>query len=166
MTVNSLNITVSVIEPLALWTGLPEATILSSLWGGLSLLLCLALYKMYRRSVHLKEQIERLQNDHRVANSSLIGMGQQILALEKRLPATPSSFEKPVKLTVVENPPNQQTSQTDISVNSGYANTTESTDNAYETSRQLLAQGADIEEVIKRSGLSYSEVSLMKSLVK
>lgn len=165
MSINSLNIKANIIEPLVIWSGFPEDTILSLLWGGLSLLLCLALYTMHRHSMHLKGQIQRLQNDHRVANSSLIGMGQQILALEKRLLPTPSSFEKP-KLTVVENPSSQHARYTNISPSDTHTNTANNADNAYETSRQLFAQGAEIEEVIKRSGLSYSEVSLIKSLVK
>ena len=37
-------------------------------------------------------------------------------------------------------------------------------DEAYETSRQLLSQGVDISEIVKQSGLSYSEVSLMQKL--
>jgi hypothetical protein len=39
-------------------------------------------------------------------------------------------------------------------------------DKAYEKTRQLLSQGVDIPEVVKQSGLSFSEVSLMQKLVR
>ncbi len=39
-------------------------------------------------------------------------------------------------------------------------------DKAYEKSRQLLSQGVDIPEVVKQSGLSFSEVSLMQKLAR
>jgi hypothetical protein len=39
-------------------------------------------------------------------------------------------------------------------------------DEAYEKSRQLLSQGVDIPEVVKQSGLSFSEVSLMQKLAR
>lgn len=39
-------------------------------------------------------------------------------------------------------------------------------DEAYEKSRQLLSQGVDISEIVKQSGLSYSEVSLMQKLAR
>jgi hypothetical protein len=156
-----------IMQPLIAISGIPEAYIVEAiiLTAGLSIILLIWL--SHRKSARLYKKLERLQHDLLVANSSSIGMGQQLLALEKKLhtQANKSSIappkntsNSPIQLTVVENK----------TINEPVDNTVDDVpdDAIYETSRQLLAQGVGIEEVIKRSGLSYSEVSLMQSLVK
>jgi hypothetical protein len=157
-----------IMQPLIAMSGIPEAYIAEAIILIAGLFVLLLIWGSHRKSARVHKKLERLQHDLLVANSSAIGMGQQLLALEKKLhaqsnnaqtPASKKTPNSPIQLTVVDNKTATQ------AVNST-ADDEVSDDAIYETSRQLLAQGVDIEEVIKRSGLSYSEVSLMQSLVK
>lgn len=148
-------------QPLSSMLGLEYSTTVAAIAVTVGLLLVLLLWQSRRRMNRLQQQLARVQHDLLVANSSAIGMGQQLLALEKkgqvsRKKSVPLAAEKPVKLTVVDTPVHP----------SAHTYSSMPSNEIYETSRQLLAEGVDIEEVIKRSGLSYSEVSLMKSLVR
>ncbi len=122
-----------------------------------------------RKLVRLQQRFERLQYELLVANNTSIGLGQQVLALEKKVygkhaTQTPSHnpstnlqtnkhSSKITPLTVVDN----------TSAMASLGDTTPS-DEVYQKSRQLLYKGVPIEDVVKQSGLSYSEVSLMKAL--
>jgi hypothetical protein len=159
-----------------------------------------------RKSKKLATQLEKLQKDLMVANSTTIGMGQKLIHLEKQLQAKyqetkdqPTINQKPSKSSLDnEQYKNQKTQpvdvpeQEDIHVSNVFAKQTKfaqhtqkknnnssnlslvnndflqrdqlPSDEAYETSRQLLSQGVDIPEIVKQSGLSFSEVSLMKKL--
>jgi hypothetical protein len=164
--------------PLAQWLGTSADQLVYGLMASLGIFVMLLLWFTHRKTVNLHKKMERLQRDLLVSNHSAIGMGQQLLSLEKQLQkartppytqqSTPASTvastaEKTV-LTVVSSTP---------SINNASANhhaplftDDDNEDVIYEKSRKLLAQGYDIQEVIKQSGLSYSEVSLMKALTK
>lgn len=143
-------------------SGLSEAQLTDGLWLLLGAsLLCIVL-RSYRKSALLNKKIDRLQHDLLVANNTAIGMGQQLLSLEKKIsspnkthPHTAKYPGKQAKLTVVDTIKSSDSIDQTVDTRD---------DKVYEKSRQLLAQGYDIEEVIKQSGLSYSEVSLMKAL--
>ncbi len=158
-----------------------------SVFSGLVLLCGLLWWLGQRRTRALKQHIERLQHDFSVSHNSAIGMGQKILALEKQLlkdstrkntmnahnnleqyaenvdntkyQPKQASVKSTAKLSVVSNNVSLENLQ-------NAAEDDPDQDAAYALSKQLLAQGHTIEEVINRSGLSYSEVSLMKSLSK
>lgn len=178
------------------------------IWG-IGIIILISLFVIQRKLSRVTRQYERLQHEFLVANNSAIGLGKQVLLLEKKVyeltsnphvdqtnnSANVSSTTAP--FTVVSNDivsnmgksasersnnsSNNSTANNtshktavrsaafneEIDINSAMRNdlTTAVDDAVYEKSRQLLAQGHDIEDVIKQSGLSYSEVSLMKALV-
>ena len=155
-----VDVSAAIIQPLSDFLGLENEMTVTVIAVTVCLLFLGLWWRSHHRLKHLQQQIDRLQHDFLVANSSAIGMGQQLMSLEKKWQTpvqshAPLATEKPVKLTVVNTP-----------VSSGDTFEGMPSNEVYETSRQLLAQGVDIHDVIKRSGLSYSEVSLMQSLVK
>ncbi len=101
-----------------------------------------------RQSHHLQKKIDRLQHELSVANNSAIGMGQQLIQLEKKIHTSQQKTTGSPSLRVIENP-----------LAAGKAD-------AHEVSRQLLHQGYSVEETARRSGLSYSEVSLINAISK
>ena len=168
-----------------------------------------------RKSKKLATQLEKLQKDLMVANSTTIGMGQKLIHLEKQLQANEQDTrnQPTINQPAINQKSNQKSSensldnaqykrqktqpvdvseQEDIPVSNVFAkqikpvlNVQQKNDNssnlslvnndflqrdqlpsdeAYETSRQLLSQGVDILEIVKQSGLSFSEVALMKKL--
>jgi hypothetical protein len=157
-----MNLAIETLQPLTQWLGITEAQLLPMIFACGAILTLSILWVSHRKAIALTRKMDRLQHDLRVANSSAIGMGQQLLCLEKQLHSQQqeikqSSKEKSVKLTVVDKHQSSQSLDTDNELPA---------DAVYEKSRQLLAQGVDIKEVIKQSGLSYSEVSLMKTLAR
>ncbi|MFT5118914.1 MAG: hypothetical protein ACI9NY_002456 [Kiritimatiellia bacterium] len=161
-----MNLAIETLQPLTQWSGITEAQLLPMIFACGAVLALSILWLSHRRTSALSRNMDRLQHDLRVANSSAIGMGQQLLCLEKKLHGQKQKVqqisqekanEKSVKLTVVDKHQSSQRFANDIDLPA---------DAVYEKSRQLLAQGADIQEVIKQSGLSYSEVSLMKTLAR
>jgi hypothetical protein len=162
-----MNLAIELLQPLTQELGITEARLLSMIFACGAVLALSIVWLSHRKTNALTRKMDRLQHDLRVANSSAIGMGQQLLSLEKKLHSQKQAAqkqdiqqtakEKSVKLTVVDK---HQASQS-------LANDTDlPADAVYEKSRQLLAQGVDIKEVIKQSGLSHSEVSLMKTLAR
>lgn len=172
---STFSISNDILQPLALWLGISSAYIVMAV---VLFVVCLAMaffWRSHKKAISLQKKLERLQHDLLVANSSAIGMGQKLLALEKQLysegavnPANSTldrnvgaeriePTDKKVHLKVIDN--------TTLNQASSHPNDLPN-DAVYEQTRLLLAQGIDIQEVIKRSGLSYSEVSLMQSLVK
>jgi hypothetical protein len=168
-----------------------------------------------RKSKKLATQLEKLQKDLMVANSTTIGMGQKLIHLEKQLQANEQDTrnQPTINQPAINQKSNQKSSensldnaqykrqktqpvdvseQEDIPVSNVFAkqikpvlsvqqkNDNSSnlslvnndflqrdqlpSDEAYEKSRQLLSQGVDIPEIVKQSGLSFSEVALMKKL--
>ncbi len=117
-----------------------------------------------KRSRALQTKIDRLQHDLRVANSGAIGMGQQLIAVEKQLNAHHSVS------TTIESHKHTLQAQS-AALQSQYSQTAQSMpaqdqdDEAiYQTARQLLAQGIDLDTIAKQSGLSHAEVSLINTL--
>ncbi|MGS2717525.1 hypothetical protein ACVBE9_05085 [Eionea flava] len=143
------------------------------------------------KSTALKKELAKLRKDLQVANSTTIGMGQKLLDIEKQL-NTPhninnhhdknvseAAFSKNLssnnavlsKTTKVPSKPQSLDRQTDTKTSlSLVSNHTQQqaeslpSDEAYEKSRELLSQGTDIHDVVKQSGLSFSEVALMQKL--
>jgi hypothetical protein len=168
-----------------------------------------------RKSKKLATQLEKLQKDLMVANSTTIGMGQKLIHLEKQLQANEQDTrnQPTINQPAINQKSNQKSSensldnaqykrqktqpvdvseQEDIPVSNVFVKQTKPilnvqqkndnssnlslvnndflqrdqlpSDEAYEKSRQLLSQGVDIPEIVKQSGLSFSEVALMKKL--
>lgn len=120
------------VAELTLWIG--------ALPGTLALLLSLwALRSSRRAGVELSRQCARLERELASVNSAAIGMGQRLIALEKRLAkAEPGAGAFPMD-------------------NSG-------ADFPYSQANHLLEQGLDVEEVARRCGLSRAEVSLLGAM--
>lgn len=173
-------------------TGLSEINIIYAsvlLVGGV---LCFFLIMHQRKTKALNKKFEKLQNDLLIANSTTIGMGQKLLVLEKELgkqreitqqkmavqqsPSTVAANSNVLTLNqkkpAFNTPRNNQSSSSHAFANAanGHSdllnNTDLPSDEAYEKSRLLLSQGFAIEDVVKQSGLSFSEVSLMKKLAR
>lgn len=116
---------------LTLWIGAVPGTLalLLSLW---------ALRSSRRTSTALSRQCARLERELASINSAAIGMGQRLIALEKRLlKAEPGGAAFPAD---------------------GGA------DFPYSQANHLLEQGLDVEEVARRCGLSRAEVSLLGAM--
>lgn len=115
-----------------------------SLWigavpGAIALLLSLwALRSSRRASAALSRQCARLERELASVNSAAIGMGQRLIALEKRLlKAEPDGASLPADAGA---------------------------DFPYSQANQLLEHGLDVDEVARRCGLSRAEVSLLGAM--
>lgn len=116
------------------------------LWGviaslTLSVLALWAAWTALRASRHQVDQVRashrRLENELAVANSAAIGMGNRLIAMEKRVaqgggPPTPGA----------------DTAQ----------------DLPYTEANQLFRMGVDVDEVARRCGLSRAEASLLQAM--
>ncbi|ODS23711.1 hypothetical protein AB835_07380 [Candidatus Endobugula sertula] len=152
---------------LSAWSGLPEAqllwvmigfgVVLYFVWGG----------QRHRRIQLLYQKVERLQHDLLAANNSVMGMGQQLLMLEKKFYAEEQTKKNidhhkqtlEAKVNQLQNIEHLQNSK---------AARDKQADNQviYEEARQLLLQGLDIPSVMKSTSLSHAEVSLISALHK
>lgn len=110
----------------------------------------------HRKTHYLQQKIERLQHELSVANNGAMGMGQQLIQLEKKLQVTQRKTGSP-ELRVIENP----FAIEGVSVS---ARKDSEEKDPHEISRTLLKQGVSIEETARRSGLSFSEVSLINAM--
>lgn len=126
-----------------------------------------------RKTKFLQEKLERLERELKVANSSAIGMGQQLIALEKQISqqllSQPPQAVKSKSLSTLKN---KVSNQPDLSNNRLVSKSQQvsQADNrsltSYDEARQALALGKSIEEVSKDCRLSYAEVSLLQALSK
>ena len=178
---------------LSTWTGLPPLSI-----GQLTLVIGSALILTlfisgYRKTRKLQQRMERLQHELQIANSSAMGMGQQLLALEKKilrqsqvnnnLHEHQQSLEKQArklqdsgyqKVSSIASrtaasvaPPSAPMSTSMPKENQHPLPVDDlSLDNmqSYDQAKQWLSQGYDVAYVMKKSGLSQAEVSLMHAL--
>jgi len=192
----------SSIETAAQWLHITEMQLLYAVMLLIGLIACMVLTLSRRKSKKLATQLEKLQKDLMVANSTTIGMGQKLIHLEKQLQTNLNQHQYPKqeysKQKSAVKPPldsvrsgmqsesivvehafvesvnglnnHQQKTETPKKlslVNSDFLQSEQlPSDEAYEKSRQLISQGLDIPEIVKQSGLSFSEVSLMKKLAK
>jgi hypothetical protein len=109
------------------------------------------------RGMH--EKLHRLEHDLRIANGSAIGMGQQLIALEKEFKQQPS------KIDIETNLPKENKQRPVQALSTSYEQSVDNS-SAYDQARSQLAQGHDINQVAKSCGLSYAEVSLLQALSK
>jgi len=135
------------------------------------------LFSGYQKNKRLNRKLARLEHDLRVANGSAIGMGQQLIEMEKRLGQQNPSTLAPVIVKQSSTPSkNQYTPSQKEKTYSAQQTIPQQTtaqeplanqeDSIYDQARQSLAQGLEVGEVAKQCGLSFAEVSLLKSLIK
>ena len=115
--------------------------------------------RSYYNNRKVQQRLHRLEHDLRIAHSSAIGMGQQIISLEKQLKQqrqqSPQRVAKPKTAAV---PPTSK--PTPVAVDT----TATVNGSVYDQARAGLANGDSIAAVAKRCGLSYAEVSLLQAL--
>ena len=152
------------------WTSQQTSTVLMV---SASLLVLAAIVIGQRRNRKLNQRVERLQRDLLVANNSAIGMGQQLLALEKKMISQHQASHNihshadqlaQKSAAIAEKALSENTSNLKHRLNGQVEEEDETP--AYELAKQWLSQGADIQQVIKKTGLSHAEVSLIKALQK
>jgi hypothetical protein len=105
----------------------------------------LALYSLSRtrKQADFAEKLyQRITRDISIANSGSVGMGQRLLAMEKRLQNNPSNQAQPIDY--------QQDAEFQ----------------PYAQAAELLKMGLSSEEVANRCGLSRAEASLMEMMQK
>jgi outer membrane murein-binding lipoprotein Lpp len=157
---------------------------------------CFSLFVLFfhsRKVRTLGAQVKRLENDLKVARSSAVAMGKEIIHLEKQVKnPTFNAYQKPLsqtiqfskdalmeseKLAAVRsmNRPVQkgektaqavmQSSSSQEADQTAEANqTTGDSQSVYDDARHYLSQGNEVGEVASKCGLSYAEVSLLKAL--
>jgi hypothetical protein len=192
----SMSSTHDLIQSVSRWASLTEIQILYVGILFVVVCVLSILWFSRKKSKALNTQLEQLQKALIASNSTTIGMGQKLIHLEKQLQGVDQyqqrnqetvqqSSKQRQKISNTENNPIHEPSSNKQS----RLQKTEATnklslvdndfleknildreempsDEAYETSRQLLSQGVDISEIVKQSGLSYSEVFLMQKLAK
>jgi hypothetical protein len=122
-----------------------EAGVVVSLGIGIIafILAVFALINARRQLQQSQQLLAQVKRDLALANSGSVGMGQRLLAMEKRL------REAPVKPSAAE---------------PDYGDDEEF--QAYTQAAQLFKLGFDSEEVARRCGLSRAEASLMEMMQK
>lgn len=116
-----------------------EMTLLAGVaMGGLALLYSLWAQASSRREIaSLRLYCQRLERELAGANSASIGMGQRLIALEKRL----LNGEQQAAPRALDNG-----------------------DYPYSQASQLFEQGLEVDEVARRCGLSRAEASLLEAM--
>lgn len=131
-------------------------------WLALALAL-VAIKRIKNQSATSYRLYEKIVHDLHIASSGAIGMGQRIIAMEKRLakqyvisqPQSPQPH-----LQAVPNPP--LPTQTPVTISSPVAKSAEDLiDNPFDLAKHLLRRGISQEEVSRRCQLSASETALM-----
>jgi hypothetical protein len=190
----STNNTDGLIEIVSQWVSLTEMPLfyVGILFvATFALIVLLSQRKSKKLAMQQSTQLEKLQKALMVANSTTIGMGQKLIHLEKQLQADLAE-KKNINKQLLDKEQCSRPEKETINASNMFAKPTESTpynqqrinsintlslvnndslqhdelpsDEAYEKSRQLISQGVEIPEIVKQSGLSFSEVSLMKKL--
>jgi anti-sigma factor ChrR (cupin superfamily) len=99
-----------------------------------------ALSRVNRQAADTEKLIQRLTREVAASSSGSVGMGQRLLAMEKRLQA--SAEKKPEKIDYYNDDEFQPYSQ----------------------AAQMFKMGMDAEEVARRCGLSRAEASLLEMM--
>lgn len=108
----------------------------------LALLIAIISLKATRRQAADNEKLlQKLMRDLAASNSGSVGMGQRLLAMEKRLQTTQKQSEK-----------------IDIYNDDEFQ--------PYSQAAQMFQMGLDVEEVARRCGLSRAEASLLEVMQK
>ena len=111
-----------------------------------------------RKQSRLLSQVNKLSEDLRVANRGAIGMGQQIIALEKKLQAMRLASDPQIS-TVMPAPAAVRT------VPAAAQHEAQAMENdKLSLARELLAKGQSLTEVASTCQLSFAEVSLLRAL--
>jgi hypothetical protein len=114
----------------------------SALVSVISLLVALISLKQVRRQADANEKlIQKLMREVAASSSGSVGMGQRLLAMEKRLQ---SEAKKPEKIDYYNDDEFQPYSQ----------------------AAQMFKMGMDCDEVARRCGLSRAEASLLEMMQK
>lgn len=117
--------------------GLLSCLVISILALGIALV---ALSRVNRQAADTEKLIQRLTREVAASSSGSVGMGQRLLAMEKRLQA--SAEKKPEKIDYYNDDEFQPYSQ----------------------AAQMFKMGMDAEEVARRCGLSRAEASLLEMM--
>lgn len=160
---------------------LSSQTIILVTLGIISLSILMVVYCIRKQNV-LRSQLNKLSDDLRSANRGAIGMGQQILVLEKQLQqmsnhaqtTNKKSKDKPVESfdinTLAGIDDNSSSSEsTNVAVeHSPMSNESKTVKNDANDklglARELLAKGKDLTDVASTCELSFAEVSLLRAL--
>lgn len=148
-----------------------------SIWVGQEVLvsaICVALFSSIvmlftlKKQNHLLAQINKLSEELQVANRGAIGMGQQIIALEKKLEAmsvttSPIKEQTPVATTTEEST-DKKVANTSAEPNTQAIENSKEADDKLALARDLLAKGQSLSEVASHCQLSFAEVSLLRAL--
>lgn len=114
----------------------------SALVSAIALLVALISLKQVRRQADANEKlIQKLMREVAASSSGSVGMGQRLLAMEKRLQ---SEAKKPEKIDYYNDDEFQPYSQ----------------------AAQMFKMGMDCDEVARRCGLSRAEASLLEMMQK
>ncbi len=118
------------------------ALIASLLLSMLALLIALMSLKSSRQqAVNHEKLLQKIMRDLAASNSGSVGMGQRLLAMEKRL----QNVQKPSEKIDVYNDDEFQ---------------------SYSQAAQMFQMGLDADEVARRCGLSRAEASLLEVMQK
>lgn len=119
------------------------------------------LFRSQSKVVDLQKQMIKLQHDLRVAHGSAIGMGQQLIHLEKQVQQQKQHAGSPTRTEEKRFP--SQVTPAKPSIVKSHDMVEES---SYDRARQSLAKGMALSDVAEECGLSHAEVSLLQSLSK
>lgn len=107
----------------------------------------------------LQRRFKKLENDLRITHDSFIGMGQQLIELEKQTRQSQQIFHEP-KFTHAQ----KTVAAPDMTRSETTKSETTSSNSSYDRARQALASGLAVADVARECNLSYAEVSLLQSL--
>jgi hypothetical protein len=108
------------------------------------LLAFISLKRVGKQASENEKLIQKLMREVAASSSGSVGMGQRLLAMEKRLQAANTQNQKPEKIDYYNDDEFQPYSQ----------------------AAQMFKMGMDCEEVARRCGLSRAEASLLEMMQK
>ena len=141
-------------------------------WAALVLILS-AMKRVKKQSSTTYKLCEKLVHDLHIASSGAIGMGQRIIAMERKIANQPEvATAKPVLRAVPKqaepaplpnfaNLINSSISETPVQTPVSKTESPKAEENPFDTAKALLRRGVAQKEVARRCGLSLSETALM-----